>query len=176
MVVGGADMHRVDLSAMVMLKDNHVAAFRRGRRRERRGEGGGVGELKDEDEVEEQGASVARVIAAAKAVGGFSVKVEVEAGSVIEAEQAVRGGADVVMLDNFRAAEVGPVARALKTMDEAKGVLIEVSGGITSGWLDGGEVDLDGVDVLSTSAIHQGVQHVDFSLKIVQEAEARVES
>ena len=42
---------------------------------------------------------------------------------------------------------------------------MEVSGGLTEGNVRayGGE----GVDVVSTSAIHQGVGHVDFSLKVV---------
>jgi nicotinate-nucleotide pyrophosphorylase (carboxylating) len=45
-------------------------------------------------------------VAAAKTVGGFCTKIEVECRSVEEGKLAAGPGADVVMLDNF-APEVG---------------------------------------------------------------------
>ncbi|PNY23479.1 Nicotinate-nucleotide pyrophosphorylase [carboxylating] [Tolypocladium capitatum] len=86
MLVGGADAHRMDLSAMVMLKDNHV--WSRG--------------------------SITDAVAAARAVAGFSVKVEVEVQSEAEADEAIAAGADVVMLDNFTGEGVRVAARSLK--------------------------------------------------------------
>ncbi|KAL9611831.1 MAG: hypothetical protein Q9167_003558 [Letrouitia subvulpina] len=141
MLVAGADPHRHDLSAMTMLKDNHIWAC---------------------------GGSITAAVRAAQAAGGFAVKVEVECRTEEEAAEAVRAGADVVMLDNFAAEEVHEVARRLKEMGRAEGrksFLVEVSGGLEEGNV-AGFVGPD-VDVLSTSSIHQGVKHVDFSLKIV---------
>ncbi|KAL1902135.1 nicotinate-nucleotide diphosphorylase (carboxylating) [Ceratocystis pirilliformis] len=137
MLVGGADAHRMDLSSMVMLKDNHV--WSKG--------------------------SISDAVAAAKSVAGFSVKVEVEVQSEAEADEAIEAGADVVMLDNFTGDGVKVAARSLKQRWAGKKhFLLEVSGGLT---LDNAELYVcEDIDVISTSAIHQGVSHVDVSLKI----------
>ena len=159
MLVGGADAHRMDLSAMVMLKDNHV--WSRG--------------------------SISDAVAAAKAVAGFSVKIEVEVQSEAEADEAIAAGADVVMLDNFTGDGVKVAARSLKERWSGKRhFLLEVSGGLRADNVapyvcqgkallrshrhvvrvkDADEIVAD-VDIISTSSIHQGVPHVDFSLKI----------
>lgn len=131
-------MHRVDLSAMTMLKDNHVKAA----------------------------GSISRAVKAAKAAGGFAIKVEVECQSEDEANEAIEAGADVVMLDNFTGEGVKIASRNLKKKWKGQRVfLVEVSGGLTEANVEG-FVSKD-VDVISTSSIHQGVPHVDFSLKIV---------
>lgn len=139
MLIGGCDPHRHDLSTMTMLKDNHIWSA---------------------------GGSIAAAVAAARAACGFSVKIEVECQSAAEAHEAVEAGADVVMLDNFAAAEVPNVVKGLRERwDGQREFLVEVSGGLTeenlAGWGGGG------VDVISTSSIHQGVAHVDFSLKLL---------
>lgn len=105
MLVGGADCHRMDLSAMIMLKDNHV--WSRG--------------------------SITDAVKAAKSVGGFSMKVEVEVQSEEEADEAIAAGADVVMLDNFTGDGVKIAARGLKERwSGKKHFLLEVSGGLRS--------------------------------------------
>ena len=123
----------------------------------------------------------------AKAAGGFSVKVEVECQSEEEAVEAVRAGADVVMLDNFRPGKeledaVGRLRARFSDGDDKAGYysgsgverereevkkefLIEVSGGLTEENVK--DYVCRGVDVISTSSIHQGVKHVDFSLKVI---------
>jgi nicotinate-nucleotide pyrophosphorylase len=104
MMVGGADTHRMDLSSMIMLKDNHIWAR--------------------ED-------NIAEAVIAARAVGGFSVKIEVEVDSEDAADQAIAAGADVIMLDNFEPAEVKVVAKNLKgKWAKDKKFLLEVSGGL----------------------------------------------
>ena len=139
MLVGGCDTHRMDLSAMAMLKDNHIAAA----------------------------GSIAKAVAAAKAAGGFAVKVEVECQSEQEADKAIEAGADVIMLDNFTSEGVRTAARGLKERWRGrKSFLVEVSGGLMEKNI--GEFLCREVDIISTSCIHQGVPHVDFSLKIVK--------
>ncbi len=141
MLVGGCDPHRHDLSAMTMLKDNHIWACK---------------------------GSITNAVAAAKAAGGFAIKVEVECQSFEEADEAIGAGADVVMLDNFSPDGVRDCSRRLKekwNLSERGRVLVEVSGGLTEENAE--QYVCEHVDVISTSSIHQGVRHVDFSLKIV---------
>ncbi|UQC83748.1 nicotinate-nucleotide diphosphorylase [Colletotrichum lupini] len=137
MLVGGADAHRHDLSSMIMLKDNHV--WSKG--------------------------SITNAVKAAKSVGGFSLKVEVEVQSEEEADEAIAAGADVVMLDNFTGEGVKIAAKSLKEKWAGKKYfLVEVSGGLTLENVE--NYVCNDVDIVSTSAIHQGVPHVDFSLKV----------
>ena len=141
MLIGGADPHRYDLSAMTMLKDNHIWACK---------------------------GSITRAVNAAKAAGGFAVKVEVECQSVDEAKEAIRAGADIVMLDNFDPVDAKIAVSELDAEfsgERKKEFLIEISGGLTDENI--GMYANSRVDILSTSSIHQGVPHVDFSLKVL---------
>lgn len=135
-LVGGCDAHRIDLSQMTMLKDNHIWAS----------------------------GSITRAVLAAKSAGGFAVKVEVECQSLEEAHEAAEAGADVVMLDNFSGEGVKIAAKAVKEKWGSR-VLVEVSGGLTEENVRA--FVSEDVDIISTSSIHQGVKHVDFSLKVV---------
>ncbi|KAG6002297.1 hypothetical protein E4U54_000912, partial [Claviceps lovelessii] len=104
MLVGGADPHRMDLSSMVMLKDNHV--WSKG--------------------------SITHAVRAARAVAGFSLKIEVEVQTEQEADEAIAAGADLVMLDNFTAEGVSIAAASLKERWAGqRQFLLEVSGGLT---------------------------------------------
>jgi nicotinate-nucleotide pyrophosphorylase len=67
LLVGGAATHRLDLSQMVMLKDNHIWSA------------GGI----------------AKAVRLARAAAGFSQKIEVECQSLEEAMEAASAGADV---------------------------------------------------------------------------------
>ena len=105
MIVGGVDGHRHDLSSMMMLKDNHIWA---------RG-------------------SITEAVKAAKAVGGFALKVEVEVDSEAGADEAIGSGADIIMLDNFSGEELKVTAKSLKQKWAGKKeFLLECSGGLTS--------------------------------------------
>ncbi|PCR91745.1 carboxylating nicotinate-nucleotide diphosphorylase [Natrinema ejinorense] len=71
-VAGGGDTHRLDLSHMVMVKDNHVA------------------ELGLEDAIERFQERTS-----------FATKIDVEVETVADAPRAAAAGADVVLLDNM---------------------------------------------------------------------------
>jgi nicotinate-nucleotide pyrophosphorylase len=60
------------------------------------------------------------------------LQIEVETSSLLAASEAVEAGADIVMLDNMRPAELHDVARQLKERYGQHKFLIEASGGITS--------------------------------------------
>jgi nicotinate-nucleotide pyrophosphorylase (carboxylating) len=137
MIVGGIDPHRHDLSSMIMLKDNHIWSA----------------------------GSITAAIQQARSVGGFSILLDVEVGSEAEANEAIDAGADIVMLDNMEGEELVRAARKLKdTWAGKRKFLIESSGNITESNLQ--ERAINEIDILSTSAVHQSVQHIDFSLKI----------
>ena len=107
---------------------------------------------------------------AARSVGGFALKIEVECRSVEEALEACQAGADVVMLDNFEPCQLAVDAPTIKAayphvkVPTSSQVLIEASGGITLQTLR--QYCVPTVDVLSMGALTQGYAFVDFSLKI----------
>lgn len=101
MLVGGVDTHRMDLSSMIMLKDNHVWST----------------------------GSITKAVQSARSVGGFALKIEVEVRSLEEAIEAAAAGAEVVMLDNFDPKDITKVAASVK--NRFPHVIIEGSGGIT---------------------------------------------
>ena len=69
---------------------------------------------------------------AARTVGGFALKIEVECQSEAEADEAIKAGADIVMLDNFDGEGLKIAAASLKKRwRERKHVLLECSGGLT---------------------------------------------
>lgn len=106
MIVGGVDGHRHDLSSMTMLKDNHIWA---------RG-------------------SITEAVKAAKSVGGFALKVEVEVDSEEGADEAIAAGADIIMLDNFVGEGLKVAAKSIKQRWAGKReFLLECSGGLTAG-------------------------------------------
>jgi len=82
--------------------------------------------------------SITEAIKAARSVGGFSLKIEVEVQSETEADEAIAAGADIVVLDNvdgpgLRAAASGLRQRwKLGTPDGGLGnkALLECSGGL----------------------------------------------
>jgi len=101
LLVGGVSTHRLDLSQMTMLKDNHVLSA----------------------------GSISKAVYKARSVAGFSSKIEVECSTYAEAEEACKAGAEIVMLDNYTPEELKVDAKKLK--DNFPYVIIEASGGIT---------------------------------------------
>ena len=137
LLVGGASTHRLDLSQMVMLKDNHIWACN---------------------------GSIEAAVRKARSVCGFSCKIEVECQNLSEAFLAAKAGADIVMLDNYiRPQKLKEDAKAFK--EQYPHVFVEASGGITFDSL--GEYMCEHVDVISLGMLTQGYACVDYSLKIV---------
>ena len=101
LLVAGADTHRMDLSSMVMLKDNHIWST----------------------------GSIVESVKKARRACGFSTKIEVECTSQEDAFEAAGAGADIIMLDNYSGDELRTVAAQLK--EKFPHLLIEASGGIT---------------------------------------------
>ncbi|MDI6631256.1 MAG: carboxylating nicotinate-nucleotide diphosphorylase [Bacillota bacterium] len=130
--VGGGKNHRFGLYDGVLIKDNHIRIA------------GGVKE------------AVRRV----RESMPHTLKIEVEAESLAQVEEALAAGADVIMLDNM----------PLETMREAVRLvagraLVEASGGITEENIRA--VAATGVDLVSAGALTHSVRALDISLEIV---------
>lgn len=129
---GGCYNHRIGLYDAFLIKENHIAAC------------GGIAEA---------------VAAAHRIAPGKPVEVEVE--SLDELEQALRAGADIVMLDELSLEEmrtaVGLAAGRAK---------LEASGGIDEQTLR--EVAATGVDYISIGALTKHVRAIDLSMRLKQ--------
>ncbi|PSL45130.1 nicotinate-nucleotide pyrophosphorylase [carboxylating] [Salsuginibacillus halophilus] len=95
---GGGKNHRRDLSDLIMLKENDIQAA----------------------------GSLTQAVAAAKAYAGLSQKVEVEASTLEEVQEAANTKADIVMFDNMTPEQVHKACKLVKPFQQT-----EVSGGIT---------------------------------------------
>ena len=100
--VGGGQNHRMNLSDMVLIKDNHIAVLRR------------------------QGLGIKEIVQQARAHVKKDMKVEIETTNPEDALEAARAGADVVMLDNM---DLASMRRAVKVVNHT--AIVEASGGVS---------------------------------------------
>lgn len=136
--LGGGDTHRMSLSDMILIKDNHIRII------------GGIREA----------------IKRAKEKASLFVKVEIEVSSLEEAVEAAKHGADIIMLDNFTVEEIKETINKLKELKLREKVLIEVSGRINEkNILDYAACD---VDIISSGAITHSAKAVDVSLEVLE--------
>jgi len=87
--------------------------------------------------------------------------VEVEVESLVEYEEALSAGADIIMLDNFTP-DLIRQAVALKR----GGVKIEISGNLDEQNLS--NVAIPGVDYLSSGSLTKHCRAIDFSMRVVE--------
>jgi nicotinate-nucleotide pyrophosphorylase (carboxylating) len=138
---GGGSNHRFDLGSGVLIKDNHLAA----------------------------GRSLTETVRRARAAAPHSLRVEVEVDDLAQLEEALAAGADIVLLDNFSAAQVRQaVERAARATPRP---LLEVSGGVTLARVR--ELAETGVDIISAGALTHSARAVDLSLELSLLAPAR---
>ena len=129
--VGGGENHRFNLADMVMIKDNHI-------------EGAG---------------SITTAVTRVREHVGFPVKVEVEAATLQQVEEALLCQVDVIMLDNMSNADM---AAAVTLVNGC--ALVEASGGITVERLR--QVAETGVDLISLGYLTHSYKALDLSLKL----------
>ena len=129
--IGGGKNHRFNLSDGAMLKDNHIDAA------------GGI----------------AAAVRAIRERLGHMVRLEVETRNLNEVKEAIKAGADVIMLDNMTCEQMREAVKLA-----AGRVLLEASGGITGENLRA--VAETGVDIISIGALTHSVRALDISMKI----------
>ena len=133
--VGGGGNHRYNLADGVLIKDNHLAA------------------------AASRGLSMRDVLASARAGVPHTMRIEVEVESFEQAQAAVEGGADVILLDNMDPAEMARCVRMI-----AGRALTEASGGITL--QNARAIAESGVDIMSSGALTHSAKALDISLEI----------
>ncbi len=136
--VGGGVNHRMGLYDAILIKDNHIKLA------------GGIG--KAIEEIKE--------IKRERETKGIK-DIEVEAKSIAEVKQAIKAGADRILLDNMN---LKTLRRAVKLCKKA-GVKTEASGGVNLNNVRA--IAKTGVDFISVGALTHSARALDISLKIV---------
>ncbi len=130
-ITGGGKNHRFNLSDAVMIKDNHIDACK----------------------------GITAAVEMIKEKIGHTVAIEVETRNIDEVKEALKAGADIIMLDNM---SFDMMKEAVKIVD--KRALLEASGNITLSRLK--EVADTGVDIISSGSLTNSVKAFDISMKI----------
>jgi len=133
--MGGGHNHRMHLGEAVLIKDNHIAALRT------------------------MGMSLTDILAKARKNAPAGITIEIEVTSVNEAAEALKGGADIIMLDNMSASEMKQAVE--KTAGKVK---LEASGKITLENVR--QVAMTGVDIISIGALTHSYKALDISLEM----------
>jgi len=129
---GGCFNHRSSLGEHVLIKDNHIAAA----------------------------GSLTKAVARARAAAPHLAKIEVEAKTLAEVSEALRAGAEVILLDNM-----SPVMVQQAVARIAGAAIVEVSGGVRFETLR--DYALPGVDVISIGALTHSAPAADLSLTVI---------
>ena len=128
--VGGGYNHRYNLSDAIMLKDNHIDAA----------------------------GSITEAIKLAREYSPFIKKIEIEVEDLKGVEEAVKAGADIIMLDNM---DIETIKKAIKIIN--KQAIIECSGNVDITNINrfkGLEIDY-----ISSGSITHSAKILDLSLK-----------
>jgi nicotinate-nucleotide pyrophosphorylase (carboxylating) len=128
---GGGHNHRMGLYDGAMIKDNHIAAL----------------------------GSITKAVSAIRSYASHMTKIEVECESMEQVEEAVRAGADIVLLDNMDPFLMREVVKKFKGK-----VLLEASGGISLDTVKG--VAQTGVDLVSVGQITHSAPSLAFHMEI----------
>jgi nicotinate-nucleotide pyrophosphorylase (carboxylating) len=129
---GGAINHRMGLYDMALIKDNHIKVA----------------------------GSISNAIKQVRAAIPTGIKIEIEVTSIAEVEEALKAGAEMIMLDNM---SNEMMTAAVKLID--KRATTEASGNMTLARLK--EVAATGVDYISVGALTHSVTALDISMNIV---------
>jgi nicotinate-nucleotide pyrophosphorylase (carboxylating) len=130
-LIAGAHPHRFNLSGGLLLKENHIAAA------------GGI----------------AQAVTHARDVVPHLLKIEIEVRNQNELRQAIKAGAEVIMLDNFSPSEI---KKSIALKPELS--TYEVSGGINEENIS--DYLIEGIDVISVGHITHSVTALDLSLLV----------
>jgi nicotinate-nucleotide pyrophosphorylase (carboxylating) len=130
---GGGQNHRFGLFDMVLIKDNHLASLK-----------------------EAEPNAVSAAVRAARAACP-NLKIEVEADTLEQVQQAVEAGADMVVLDNMNPVQLRLAVQACKGK-----IRTEASGGVTLATIPA--IAETGVDFISVGALTHSARAVDIGL------------
>lgn len=135
---GGGHNHRFNLADAVLLKDNHLAALR------------------------SRGLDLASAIRSIRERIPHTMRVEVEVTSLEQIDDALAGGADVILLDNMSTEAMRAAVRRIGGR-----ALTECSGTVTLDTVR--ERAESGVDLISSGALTHSARALDLSLELEEE-------
>lgn len=133
--LGGGTNHRFSLGDGILIKDNHLALLK------------------------SRGISVSEACRRARAGARHGLRIMVEAQTLDDVKQAVKGEPDVILLDNMPPPLVRQAVQLVKGRS-----LIEVSGGITLNNVR--EMAHAGADYISIGALTHSAPAVDLSMDV----------
>ncbi len=135
-VLGGGYAHRNSLDEMILIKDNHLAVTN----------------------------SIKSSISMAKLKAGKNIMIECEVSDMKSSVEAIKSGADIIMLDNFSPQEALKTISYLSRSGLRKKVLVEISGGVNLSNIKDYAVALP--DMISVGSLTHSSKSVDFSMEI----------
>lgn len=134
--LGGGYAHRNSLDEMILIKDNHLAVSN----------------------------SIREAISMARQKVGKNIMIECEVSDTNSSVEAIKSGADIIMLDNFSPQQAQETISYLTKSDLRKKILVEISGGVNLSNIKEYAYALP--DMISVGSLTHSSKSVDFSMEI----------
>jgi len=148
--IGGGYNHRMTLSDMVLIKENHIKVTAAQRKNP---------------------ASLKLMVDKARRRTGQKLKVEIEVRNLREFKEALKAAPDIIMLDNMRLSQMKKAVRIMRASRSIQGPrrlgqpLLEASGGITLKNVK--QIASAGIDIISVGGLTHSIDSIDLSLEIL---------
>ena len=134
--LGGGHSHRNTLDEMILIKDNHLAVS----------------------------TSIQNAISNARLKAGKNVMIECEVSNKKSSVEAIKSGADIIMLDNFTPEMAQKTISYLRKSGLREKVLIEISGGVNISNIKDYALALP--NMISIGSLTHSSNSIDFSMKM----------
>ena len=134
--LGGGHSHRNTLDELILIKDNHLAVT----------------------------TSIQSAITNARLKAGKNMMIECEVSNTKSSIEAIKSGADIIMLDNFTPEMAQKTISYLRKSGLREKVLIEISGGVNISNIKDYALALP--DMISIGSLTHSSNSIDFSMKM----------
>jgi len=134
--LGGGHSHRNTLDEMILIKDNHLAVS----------------------------TSIQNAISNARLKAGKNMMIECEVSNKKSSVEAIKSGADIIMLDNFTPEMAQKTISYLRKSGLREKVLIEISGGVNISNIKDYALALP--DMISIGSLTHSSNSIDFSMNM----------
>lgn len=134
--LGGGHSHRNTLDELILIKDNHLAVT----------------------------TSIQSAISNARLNAGKNMMIECEVSNTKSSVEAIKSGADIIMLDNFTPEMAQKTISYLRKSGLREKVLIEISGGVNISNIKDYALALP--DMISIGSLTHSSNSIDFSMKM----------
>jgi nicotinate-nucleotide pyrophosphorylase (carboxylating) len=135
-ILGGGHSHRNTLDELILIKDNHLAVT----------------------------TSIQSAITNARLKAGKNMMIECEVNNTKSSIEAIKSGADIIMLDNFTPEMAQKTISYLRKSGLREKVLIEISGGVNISNIKDYALALP--DMISIGTLTHSSNSIDFSMKM----------